>query len=74
MLGQIVFCTSSDTENAAIGTLAGGPVHPGIVTAVGTGSLRTLTVFLPSGQPTWVRRDVPAGDPGQAGTWNAAAA
>ena len=74
MLGQTVFYTLTTTEVSAVGTLAGGPTHPAIVTAVGAGDVRTLTVFLPHGPHTWVRREVPAGDPQQAGTWNAAAA
>lgn len=74
MLGQIVFYTLTPTETAAIGVLAGGTTHAAIVTAVGTGGARTLTVFLPSAQPVWVRRDVPSGAVRAAGTWNAAAA
>jgi len=73
MLGQTVFYTLSDVDRSALGALR-QPTRPAVVTEdLGDGKL-SLHVFVPNpARPIIVRNSIPAGAPGQPGTWNAAA-
>lgn len=73
MLGQTVFYTLSDRDRAALGALR-QPVRAAVVTEEASDGTLSLHVLVPNpARPVIVRNGVPAGDPGEPGTWNAVA-
>lgn len=70
MLGQTVFYTLSDVDRGLLGALR-QQVRAAIVTENPGDGTVSLHVFVPNpARPVIVRNGVPAGDPGQPGTWN----
>lgn len=69
MLGQIVFYTLSDADLLHFGALR-EPVRVAVITEDLGDDTVALHIFMPNSVK--IVRRVPAGDPGQPGTWNAA--